>query len=347
MSTQTTADKRRSDQKNGEVHKNPRGGNLDSKFDDVCFFLTIFVGIYALLTICKISDVERVMLEHSITTNYWEYLWVLPGMAYSFGLYLICSRYLVLFLEPYMTKDSNHDEENHQQRLRRTGNYIMGFIYYFSSIAVTWYVAKNEGYLPKMYGGDVNALGFNDIWPVKSSNLLRIVYLMNLGHHFERLLFHSVVQRGSKTFYTMMLHHVITVFLIWLSFLIDYFIYGIPVFLFHDMSDLFLAASRILRETHFKKATEVVFAIMMVSWVYTRIVGFIWEVIYPMTINFSSPSVFVRSFWFIHAFLFMALYLLAILNIFWFVQICNIAFARFIHGKTKYSYEDGQKKKNH
>jgi len=183
--------------------------------------------------------------------KYWEFLWTIPGIAYSYGLYLVSTKYLVKLFKPYLKTVNYKEGESEDQRLVRVGVNLMGFLYYTSSFITLFYLSYNTEFLPKVYGGYLSLDTYTDDWPVKTSKVIRIVYMICFGHHIERLIVHTLDSRHSKSFHTMNLHHLLTVYLIALSFFMNHFIFGVAVFLLHDLSDALLWASRLLRETVF------------------------------------------------------------------------------------------------
>lgn len=316
--------------------------------EDVSKFLTIFITIYMALILSQSPQINDFIFAEGGSLEYWEFLWTIPGIAYSYGLYLVSTKYLVKLFKPYLKTVNYKEGESEDQRLVRVGVNLMGFLYYTSSFITLFYLSYNTEFLPKVYGGYLSLDTYTDDWPVKTSKVIRIVYMICFGHHIERLIVHTLDSRHSKSFHTMNLHHLLTVYLIALSFFMNHFIFGVAVFLLHDLSDALLWASRLLRETVFEKSTITIFITMAISWFFTRVYSFLYEVIYRVFLILSNPKMYIKTFYFSHLFFFTSLFLLAGLNLYWFVQIVQIAITKFIKKKDTFAFEDsrGNKKSN-
>ena len=87
---------------------------------------------------------------------------------------------------------------------------------------------------------------------------------------------------------------------------------------------------------------------MGLTWLFTRVYSFLYEVIYRIFLILSNPSLYIRNFYFSHLFFFTSLFLLAGLNIYWFVQIAQIAITKFIKKKDTFAFEDSKgRRKTH
>jgi hypothetical protein len=312
--------------------------------EDVSRFTTIFITIYMALILSQSPNINEYMAKRGGSISYWEFLWIIPGMLFSYGLFVVCTKYLAKLLQPYLKEVNYREEESHEQRLHRIGVSIMGLIYYVWSFSTLYYLSYGTQFLPVVYGGYLQYDNYVNEWPLKTSIAIRITYLIGLGHHLERLIVHMFESRASKSYYTMNLHHILTVYLIALSYFMNHFLFGVAVFILHDLSDALLWASRLLRETRFERATIVTFLLMTASWFHERVYGFIVEVIYKLLLMMIHPRKFFSKFYFSHLFFFTALFLLATLNVYWCFQILQIAITKFIKKMDKLPFEDAKRK---
>lgn len=332
-----------------ESGKPPMEDRVVYVMEDISKFVSIFITIYLILIFCQYSEMDSYIVEQGGSLNYWEFFWIIPGIIFSYGLYYVSTRYFAKYLQPWLTKVNFKEGEDEAQRIHRVGVNIMGLTYYCVSFCWLFYLGyKDRRFLPRVFGGELQLEGSDLEWPLNTPKFARIVYLGGLGHHLERLLVHAWEHRHSKTFHTMNLHHLLTVFLIALSYFLNHFLFGIAVFLLHDFTDALLWASRLLRETVFEKTTVTCFILMAVGWFFTRIGSFLIEVIFPLLKMLTFPRKVFKEFYFTHLFFFTALGLLAVLNIYWFFQIAQIAITKFIKKKNSFGFEDsaGRKKKN-
>jgi len=312
--------------------------------EDVSRFTTIFITIYMALILSQSPNINEYMAKRGGSISYWEFLWVIPGVVYSYGLFVICTKYLAKYLQPFLKEVNFREEESHEQRLHRIGVSIMGLAYYVWSFCTLYYLSYGTEFLPVVYGGYLQLDNYPNEWPVNTSSAIRITYLIGLGHHLERLIVHMIESRASKSYYTMNLHHILTVYLIALSYFMNHFMFGVAVFILHDLSDALMWASRLLRETKFEKATIITFLLMSASWFHERVYGFITEVVLKLLFEMIHPRKFFSKFYFSHLFFFTALFLLAALNVYWCFQILQIAITKFIKKQDKFAFEDTKRK---
>jgi hypothetical protein len=313
--------------------------------EDVSKYLVLFVTIYIILILSQSPQINSYIIENGGSFDYSDLIWIFPGILMSWGLLQICTRYLAHLLKPYLTKVNYRESEDESQRLHRIGTSIMGIIYYVWSFVTLFYLSYGTEFLPTIYGGDMRLWDTHTTWPNKTSKAIKIVYLLGLGHHLERLISHMIESKHSKSFYTMNLHHVLTVYLISLSFFMNHFIFGVAVFLLHDLSDALLWASRLLRETIFERTTLFVFIAMYFSWLATRVYAYIVEVVFQFFLLVSSPKKYFKAFYFSHVFFFTSLSVLAALNVYWGFQIGKIAFSKFVKKQNSFAFEDTKRKK--
>lgn len=72
----------------------------------------------------------------------------------------------------------------------------------------------------------------------------------------------------------MILHHIVTAYLVSGSYLINLFRIGAIVEWMHDSSDVFLAIARLFQQTRFRKTSYVTMTLCLSAWIYLRIYVF-------------------------------------------------------------------------
>lgn len=101
---------------------------------------------------------------------------------------------------------------------------------------------------------------------------MKVFYVLQFGKHFARF-FQHVFIRSEGNFFEYALHHALSTFLIFFSYLTNQWLVGIFVLLIHDISDFFLILARAYRDyRHLNKKILQGFYIMAgSSWVICRI----------------------------------------------------------------------------
>ena len=124
----------------------------------------------------------------------------------------------------------------------------------------------------------------------------------------------------------MVLHHVLTVVLMMVSYSIRAFAFGFAVLITHEISDCLMYMTRLVRElTISKQALPIVFIAMVLTWTYTRSVIFISEVIYPLITQVVFEFDVVRYMFYLCV---AGLLILGFLNTYWTVLIFNMGYKK-------------------
>lgn len=313
---------------------------------DIFFMcVSLFIVFCEVEIAVQFPEVTRVLKTYGINFELAGYLMVIPGIIFSWTLYFPVGSFLMKFWLKYLKTQSSRDTETSIQHLERCRSYLMGAIYYLCSFVFTFIVACQIDFLPRVYGGSLDIKELHKLWPARSDLMVKTVYMLSYGHHIERLLVHTYCNYKTATYFTMLLHHVIAVGLIAISFQTEYFHFGFPVLLLLDLSDCLLQLARFLRETVFQTQSKILFVLMAISWMHGRVFGLCWEVLPTVYWLVSEPSEFAKQFFTLHVFYFSSLFILTILNIFWLFQILKIFVTVFVEGKNKLAYEDNHLKK--
>ena len=101
---------------------------------------------------------------------------------------------------------------------------------------------------------------------------MKIFYVLQFGKHLGRFFQHIFI-RSEGNFYEYALHHGLSTFLIFFSYLMNMWLIGIFVLLIHDMSDFFLILARGYRDyKHLNKnLLKAIYGIAGFAWVFCRI----------------------------------------------------------------------------
>ena len=293
----------------------------------------------------QFPEVTRVLETYGIHSSGLKFFWIIPGYLFSYLLYFPLGKILDRFWIGFLLPEGTREGENLKKRVKRMRTYLMASIYYSSSFLFVLIAAVYEGLLPILYGGDLDLAMEQKRWPRQTGVLVTIVYLFQYGHHLERLLNHAVNEYHSATFWTMSLHHILTVGMIAVSFQTRITHFGIAVLMMLDFSDCLLQLSRFLRETTFQGTAKVTFVFLVISWLHGRVLGLGWEVIPAVVKMALSRHLFVHQFFSIHVFYVIGLCVFWLLNVFWFYQIVKIFVSVFIKKIFKFDYEDSALKK--
>lgn len=101
---------------------------------------------------------------------------------------------------------------------------------------------------------------------------MKVFYVLQFGKHLGRF-FQHVFLRSEGNFYEYALHHGLSTFLIFFSYLTNMWLIGIFVLLIHDVSDFFLILARGYRDykNMSKKLLKFFYVMAGISWIFCRI----------------------------------------------------------------------------
>lgn len=110
-----------------------------------------------------------------------------------------------------------------------------------------------------------------------------------LGYHVQDSIEHKFFKRHETDYRELTIHHILTVCL-YLGFMFGNLIaVGTVIAWFHDMADIFVASSRVANCIGLKKASTVLYACLMFTWIYTRCI-ILPIYIYNIQTYFTHPE---------------------------------------------------------
>lgn len=309
-------------------------------------FLVFIIGYVASL-IPSIKLLISQFHELGLNSNWEDLVWIIPGFLHSYFAYILCTKVLSKYLRPFYRENKFRPYESDSSRLWRYGNLLYGCYYYILSFAVLMWLVIGTEYCPKAYGGDLDLGNTIRIWPYEAPKSIRIFYMLTFGHHFERTV-KEINHRNQKTFWTLFFHHLLTLVLLGLSFVMKHYQYGVTILLIHDMTDIWLNLSRFFREfiEPFATMAKACFVVCVFAWFHSRIWMFTKEVfIDGFLYSVMRIPPIIRSFLTAHMFYLVALFFLLILNVYWFMQMLRVIIILFINKKDNLPFEDASKRK--
>ena len=159
-------------------------------------------------------------------------------------------------------------------KAEKAAGYIFKFVYANFIVAVGYKVLLKTDFLPpEMGGAETNHLRY--LWsnfPVVDEpygNELRYYYIMSFGYHLwstVKMLYTHFFLQPRADIQEMTLHHICTLLLVFISYLIGYFKFGSVVMLLHDATDIVISVFRAFSETKY----------LWLKWTFGVVIIFIW-----------------------------------------------------------------------
>ncbi|ERN00610.1 hypothetical protein AMTR_s00091p00092100 [Amborella trichopoda] len=160
---------------------------------------------------------------------------------------------------------------------------------------------------------------FFEGWPNQELKFTLILYYMcQCGFYAYSIAAILKWETRRKDFHIMMSHHVITVVLIWMSFISRFFRIGSIILALHDVNDVFMETAKLSKYTGNEHAASTCFGFFAISWFLLRLIYFPFWVI--RSSSHDAVDVFVLSKGY-HSFLYYLLntmlITLLIFHIYW------------------------------
>ncbi|CAD6890513.1 unnamed protein product [Tilletia controversa] len=179
---------------------------------------------------------------------------------------------------------------------------------------------------------------------------LKAYYLLQAAYWTQQAIVMLLrLEKPRKDYYELVAHHLVTLWLIFWSYLVNMTMCGTTVFVAMDVPDTFICASKILNYLGLDLAATIVFATLIGVWTYFRIylssltLVSIWTQFdtIPEYTKFWNPP---EGHWMVHWMkyqIFIPLFLLLLLNIFWLALLLRIL-VRALRGVVGDEREEGE-----
>jgi very-long-chain ceramide synthase len=168
-------------------------------------------------------------------------------------------------------------------------------------------------------------------WDMKPE--LKRYYLMQMAYWIQQFIVLVLgLERPRKDYYVLVIHHIVTIWLVGWSYLINLTLIGNAVYMSMDIPDTFLAVALGLNHIHADRAKLVAFAVLIVTWTYFRhilnlyILHSVWFE-YDLIPDSSKVWIWENGTylnWWMKYQVFIPLLLLQFMNFFWYYLILRI-----------------------
>ncbi|KIM33290.1 hypothetical protein M408DRAFT_326064 [Serendipita vermifera MAFF 305830] len=186
-------------------------------------------------------------------------------------------------------------------------------------------------YLPTWYFRTEHAWIGYPHWEMPGT--LKLYYLLQTAYWLQQfLLLLMGVEKRRRDFYELVAHHIVTLWMVIWSYLMNMTRTGNIIFLTMDWSDVFLSLSKCFNYLQMERTKSVAFAWFTAFWTYSRHYLNFW-ILYSHWYEFDlidedkrvwSPADGLWMPWWMKHQMFFALFALQLLNIFWYYLIWRI-----------------------
>lgn len=195
-------------------------------------------------------------------------------MIFIFVLHVIWLKIVPPLLEPIIKVQD--DVKDRKKRARKMALMIFSLIWYTSVSIWGYMILKDVEFFPKFLGGSGDIWKtFNDFPFQKDIPGLRLCYQANLGWHMEGLLKMIVLDGIRPDIIEMSLHHIVTIYLVGGSYLINYMNIGAIIEWIHNSTDILMSLLRAISESKYTKTVgPPILILLIIFWFLCRVVVF-------------------------------------------------------------------------
>jgi hypothetical protein len=231
------------------------------------------------------------------------------------------------------------------ERAKKACKWIMNTIYYTCSTAACYFLFNDSFFFPPMLGGSGSCPGLFTYMP--GAPLIPFgqrFYMVQFACHLHTLIDHIAFKRGDSKFWEMFLHHGMSVFLIWFSYMSGEIAVGILVLFVHDPADIILDSGRLYNDLKVRKTAGVVifYLSLLFVWIYTRLYAFPFCIIGEAVKAVIAKQENIRVIGHCYYYTIAMLISLFALHIYWFFMLVKIAINIAMKKKEFNSYDNGK-----
>ena len=185
---------------------------------------------------------------------------------------------------------------------------------------------------------------------MKFTEKMRWYIIVQFGHHFHNLVYHTVAMKNVGNYFEMITHHYATVVSLFYSYFTNWEDYALVILVSHDLSDGFLNFGKVLRDIGWGSSVlmSLNFVALAFFWLYHR--GILIATCYfYKTYDYywwKNPFPEYNDLWLSVRrgvnFIIFNIFLIWCLNLFWWYQIIKIGIDKFFKKKGWVSQHEGE-----
>jgi len=234
-------------------------------------------------------------------------------------------------------------EELRQKKIEKAAFARFRCLWYIFITIYGYYSLKDEEWLPRTLGGTARTLkDLNLFWeglPYQPQDRKVVnYYIIQFGSALCTFILQFKQNRTRNSYGELLLHDMATLILLIISYLSNYLRMGAVVLFLHDISDIFSYGCKIFVDTEYLTLTLFNYVSLIISWFYTRLFVFPFQVILQCFTNniWSRPELVGYM---IIAF---CLVTLLVLHVYWIILILNIGL-KFLRTGEADDMQDAEK----
>jgi len=233
-------------------------------------------------------------------------------------------------------------KELRQKKIEKAAFARFRSLWYLAITIIGYYCLKDVEYLPRTLGGKARFEDLNLFWdglPYQPQDRKVVVYYMiQFGSALCTFILQFKQNRTRNSYGEFLLHDMATLMLLVISFLNNYLRMGAVVLFLHDISDIFSYGCKIFVDTVYLKTTLFFYVSLVLSWFWTRLYVFPFQVILQCFTN----NIWARPELVGYMIIAICLVTLLCLHVYWIVLILGIG-VKFLRTGEADDMQDAEK----
>ncbi|XP_033762172.1 ceramide synthase 2-like [Pecten maximus] len=197
----------------------------------------------------------------------------------------------------------SQDIPGRMKKFRECGwHFLFYSVSFFGGLYILW---------DKPYFWDTKYFWFN-IGRQHVPNDVYWYYMIELSFYWN-LVFTLVTDHKRKDFTEMVVHHIVTILLIYFSFACNQIRIGTLVLIIHDSVDFWMAAAKMAIYLKKMKVADSLFVIFLVVWFFTRLYIYPFRIVWSTSVQSLQYATIFPVYWLLNG----LLWILQVLHIIW------------------------------
>lgn len=162
------------------------------------------------------------------------------------------------------------------------------FVYFVFAVCLGFWALYDSDHLYNIENCWVN-------WPYQSVNSkIMTYYMIEIGFYWALIISHFSFDLKKSDYWQMLLHHGITIFLLFISFSINFVKIGTLILLSHDFTDIFIELCKLIKYAGWDNLLNVACFVFIIVWVGTRLIYYPFWIIH--SVIYTAPLIIEKTY---------------------------------------------------
>lgn len=256
---------------------------INQKTEVYCKYFSFLIIAFSLLTSRNLKDNAE---KRGFSPKLTDFIFLICGFLFSQANYQACIYLAKRFLRGIFSDKCRNGEE-FDDKVSRCGNYISGVTFYTFTSSYLFFHFFHSEINPNIFGGTIKLGQLDANIPQRLNIYGEFIYMFHLGHSVNRLFKQYLHGKQSNSFWQQIAHHLLTIHLIYYSYILGLTYWGITILFLFDNTDIGVNLNQLANDCKISDALmSFIYVFMVIPWIVFRIYAFSLEVVWQAWIGF-------------------------------------------------------------